>query len=291
MAFQIRKISNHGAGHPVVARLAMQTAELVKFAKISEAQRGEVMELYFHVLQPRLLKCHDLFERMKAARDEAVKVLENQQPDNRVREVPHVIGLKEEAETYLYEAKNFLRDTLNVLHIFFGDDFPKKLIEASSYYDAKNGQKSALVLWGEKYFGPDDKFTQGFVTEQSWIEDIIRLRNAIEHPGGSSGTMKIYNVEVGEGGLHPPTWERDNRARTDIYKDIETGLDNMLTLAEDLLIGCIVHRPMFSEIVFAQLPPEKRNPEAPQRIIVQLSEKLRATLPPPAPKSDPKPAS
>ena len=280
MPFEIRKISNYGTGHPVVARLAMQTSELIQWSDLNEADRGQVLELYFHVLKPRLLKCHEAYDRLCAARDEALKVLElPPQKDSRVRDVPHVIGLREEAEAFLYEAKNYLRDSLRVLSIFFGEEFPEKLVAASSYYDAKAGKKSALVDWSEKKFGPDDPFTKQFVGEQPWAEGIIRNRNAAEHPGGNSGTLFVHNIEVSDAGLIPPTWQRDDGPRTDLFKDIDVSLENLLTLAEDTLIGCIVHRSSFKEIQFVEIPVEQRNAQAPQRITVQLSEKLRAQFP------------
>ena len=72
MNFEIRKISNYGASHPVVARLMMQTGELIQFSNLPKEDKDKVQEFYFE-LHNRLLKCHDIYDRLMKATDEAVK--------------------------------------------------------------------------------------------------------------------------------------------------------------------------------------------------------------------------
>src|SRR5690242_14986229 len=102
MTFEIRKISNYGCSHPVVARLAMQTSELIQFSDLSKEDQGQVNELYFHTLKPRLLKCHEAHGRLVTARESTINEMKRSQSNPRVKEVPNIIGLKGEAETYLY---------------------------------------------------------------------------------------------------------------------------------------------------------------------------------------------
>jgi hypothetical protein len=271
MAFFIQKLSNYGTANPVVARLSVQSSELIRFSNLSKDEQENTLELYFHTLQPRLLKCHEAFARLIQAKEKTIAEIKPQS-DKRIQNIPSVVGLQGEVETYLYEAKNYLRDMLAVIKIFFGDVFN----EANAFYGAKAGQKSALVCWAEKKFGANDPFTEMLQTEQPWIEDIIRMRNAAEHPGGNSGTLFIRNFEVTSAGIAAPSWWRDERKRTDLFHDIEVGLDNMLTLAEDILVSCIHHRLAFPHIVFVQIPAAERLPDCPQRIRVQPSPELAA---------------
>ena len=53
-------------------------------------------------------------------------------------------------------------------------------------------------------------------------------------------------------------------------------LDNLLTLAEDLLVSCNVHRTKYKIIQYVQIPEDKRKPECPVRITVQLKEGIGA---------------
>ena len=130
-----------------------------------------------------------------------------------------------------------------------------------------------IVKWASEKFGEDDPFTRMLVTEHEWIEEVIRRRNAVEHPGGHSGTLYIQNFTRLEDGRYvTPTWNRDDGEPKGLYPDIEVILDNLLTLAEELLVSCNVHRSKHKIIQYAEIPEDKRNPECPKRLIVQLKE-------------------
>ena len=60
--------------------------------------------------------------------------------------------------------------------------FEYKCNEASYFYHAKGKGVSPLVKWASEKFGADDPFTRMLVAEHEWIEDVIRRRNAVEHP-------------------------------------------------------------------------------------------------------------
>jgi len=58
MSFEIRKISDVGTTHPVVARLGVQSSEIIRWLDVDEKSRGSILQLYVHALTPRLLRCH-----------------------------------------------------------------------------------------------------------------------------------------------------------------------------------------------------------------------------------------
>jgi hypothetical protein len=68
-----------------------------------------------------------------------------QQRDPRVRQIPHIIDLKGTAENFLYEAKNYLRDLLELLRIAYGC----KLKNASDF--AKDEGDSDVVSAGHLF--------------------------------------------------------------------------------------------------------------------------------------------
>lgn len=263
----MKKVSNYGSSHPVVARLILQTHDLLQWADLSKEERDLVIVLYDD-LKNRLLKCHEAFDRLVKALNITIEECEFQE-DGSSKYEPHVIGLEGEVETILYESKNYLRNLLGILRIYFDYECD----EASYFYDAKGKGASTLVKWASEKFGEDDPFTRMLVTEHEWIEDLIRSRNAIEHPGGHSGTLYIHNFTKLEGGRYlAPTWNRDDGEPKGLYQDIEVILDNLLTLAEDLLVSCNVHRAIHKIIQYIQIPEDERNPESPKRLTVQLME-------------------
>lgn len=140
MTFEFKKVSNYGTKHPVVARLKLQTHELLQWADLTKEQCVDVFEIYCGMAD-RLLKCHEAYERLLTARDKSVAALEPTS-DARAKTAPHVIGLRGEVETILYESKNFLRDVLGGLRVFFGTAFD----EASAFHNPKGGH-GKLVQW------------------------------------------------------------------------------------------------------------------------------------------------
>ncbi len=227
-----------------------------------------VVEVYDR-LKDRLLKCHEAFNRLCKALNKTIEECEFQK-DGSSKLAPYIMGLEGEVETILYEAKNYLRDLLRILKIYF--DY--ECNEAAYLYPKPKGKgTSRLVEWATGRFGKDDPFTKMLVTEQEWIEYVIRRRNAIEHPAGHSGTLHIHNFSQCEDGRYVlPTWNLDNNEPKGIYPDIEVVLENLLTLAEEFLVLCNMHRTKFEIIQYIEIPEDTRKPECPKRFAVQLKD-------------------
>jgi len=226
-------------------------------------------------MKNRLLKCHEAQGRLSAALNETLAA-NHLNPDGTLKSRPHLIGLENEVETILYEQKNFLRDLLHVVNIFFDAEFD----EASAFYDAKSGGDGKLTKWAKETFGGDDPFSEMLEYEQVWIGEVIRKRNAVEHPGGKSGTLHIVNFEQApDGRFIMPVWYRDDMQPTGIFPDLEVLLDNLLTLAEDVLVSCIVHKGKHGNMIaFGEIPEQERDKECPKRIRVVPGEAIRKLL-------------
>jgi hypothetical protein len=255
----IRHVSLYGTSHPVVARLLMQTRELLPWAGLPNKKQDLVYGIH-HELKNRLLKCHEGYARLVAAKK---RTLQTTQLD------PYLIGLESEAQTFVYDSKNYFRDLLGIINVFFGTKFDG----ASDFYDASGKGDGKLTRWASRRFGPTDPFAEMLRTEQGWIGELIRKRNAVEHVGGKSGTLTIENfTQRFDGRFMPPSWHRDNLSPTDLLADIEAAMDGMLTLAEDVLVACISKTTKWSNIKFVAIPEQDRKPDCPLRIIVQLLE-------------------
>jgi hypothetical protein len=275
--FEIRKILNEGVSHPVVARLGVQVGEVLDWAGLEKAKRDAVSGLYIHTLTWRLLQCHKCRDEIIQLMNESVSNLKNQSNAN-IREVPHVIGLEALVGQFLYEAKNYIRDLLQLFEIIYGCG----LKDASAFADMKNRGDGDFVSWTIEKFGNGNSLTEMARADQGWIGEIIRSRNALEHPGGLSGTLAIENIRVNptkSDTYISPTWHRTGKSESDILKDMDCNLDNLLTFGEDLLVE-VVRRAESSKMVsFYQIPVEERNPVCPVRIRVDLSPEVLAKVP------------
>lgn len=265
MVFEIKTVSNYGTRNIVVARLKIQIHDLVQWANLPTDRRKQVVAVYGELAE-RLIKCHEVYDRLLAAHNTALDEL-RPNPDPRIKSVPHLIDLSGEIKPFLYESKNFLRELLRVINIFFGTGF-----HTASVFCALAGKRNEnLVEWATKKFGTPDPFTTMLVTEQDWAGELIRKRNAVEHPGGRSGALDIENFKsMQDGGFVPPVWHRDREPPTEILHDLETYLDNLLTLAEDMLVSCIFHTTPDSIVQFVEIPEKDRASSCPVRLRIQL---------------------
>ena len=77
MVFQIKKVSDHGAANPIVARLTFQTHELIQFCSIKKDVKDKVVELYYNRIQrvySGYLNIHKFELLPEAERDSATPI-------------------------------------------------------------------------------------------------------------------------------------------------------------------------------------------------------------------------
>ncbi|MBU1317459.1 MAG: hypothetical protein KJ947_20275 [Alphaproteobacteria bacterium] len=275
--FVMQKIQNHGASNPIVARLCMQTMELVKMIKIPEDEQKRILMIYLDLHQ-KLLQCYEIQQRLQAA-DEATLSETEKHLTAGHRTVPFLVGLENESEAFLYAAKNYLRELVRVVNAIYGTGFP---INSSIFWDDKEAGNSDLVVWARKLFGDSSPHTRMLEEEDHWISELIRKRNAVEHPGGKSGTLLFENYTVRDGRLYGPNWRREGKSScpaSGVLQDIEVYLENLLTLAEDLLVEGVALNPVSELLVVQYIPPDQRNPAAPVRLRIGFNPQLVPPLP------------
>ena len=100
MSFEIRKMSNHGTQHPVVARLKVQTHELIQWADIPKERQPDVPEIF--LAWPTGSSAATKYMTVSPARSkrQSRKFVPALFPGQFVL---HLIGLRGEVETFLAE--------------------------------------------------------------------------------------------------------------------------------------------------------------------------------------------
>ncbi len=275
--FIFHKMSNHGASHPVVARLTMQTDDLLRAVDIGQKARDDIMQVYFG-LQNRLLHCYDLadkiFEARKRTLNEYVEQL--RQGNN---SIPFVIDLQMNAESFLLASKPYIRDLVKAINLLFGAKLP---VDAKVFWDKTGAGNSDIVKWATAEFGKDHPITKMFADDDGWIAEMIKKRNAVEHPEDKNGTLVIENYRFKNGRVLPPSWYRDgskNPNPSDIFADIATMRENMLTLGEDIVALALDHKGLSKVLRIVEIPVEKRDPKVPKRLQIGLSKEALAKFP------------
>jgi hypothetical protein len=270
MAFMSKKVSDHGTSNPIVARLSVQTSELIKFYPISKEQREEIFGVFNQKVQPRLLRCYELKENLLSELtkigDEFKKEGIHIQSSGRFITVPQVMGLSENCENYLYNAKSYLRDLTCIFEPLFGKKF-------------KAARYDKIYEWSKSKFGENDNLTAIIKQDHDmWIKKIVSMRNAVEHPGEHSDHLHIHNIEIApdpktkELKLVEPMWHLNNESRRPVLNDLESYVWNLLEFAEDILVLSFEKFDKNFPIVVVQIPENERDPECPVRLRMTLKE-------------------
>jgi hypothetical protein len=258
VSFVISKISERGTNHPVVARLHLQTGDLLQASRYSPEVKDEAKRIYFEAGW-RLLRCFDTWDELKRKQNELVA--EAGPFDNpEITHIPHLVGLDRIAEMFLYEAKNFLRDISRV----FEPLGAKKFTEAKAL-----GEKA--VGWAKRNFGDSDRLTNFLRESQSLVSRVIRMRNAVEHPGGTrAACLYIENFKLVGNAVQRPTWYLNGDAPLEVITDVGNLCEGMLIYAEELLALFIEkHLPDIIQIV--EIPELEQIHQIPKRLKVDMA--------------------
>jgi len=277
MAFKFRRLLDEGAGNPIVARLGIQAGELLKWSSLDKDKIDSINELYVFELVPRLINCERALQQIQSKlREDIQRVAENSKDNETSFEEPTVIGLQKHAEEFLYEAKNFLRELRKLLNLTYECSFE----DAGAFADLKNKGQSKVVAWAEKQFGTNDALVDGLRNQKGWIDELVKKRNAVEHPGGLSGSLEIHNAKLtnDKKRVIPPHWNRTGSDPTNLLDDMSGSVQRLLLLAEHLLAD-VVRRTLDSDKVeIYEIPEGRRDPKMPIRLKVSLTPELAKKL-------------
>lgn len=261
MQWTVTKVSDVGTSNPVLARLMLQTTDLLAATSYSKDQRDDLATIYYKELYPVLIECWKTRDALAADALKAIHASGQNKRDPRVFHLHAVEQLEQRAEHFLYQAKNYLRNTLRVWNWFYDTDFD----EASVYILNGKDPASKLEAWAVESFGADDQRTTLIRSEQQWAVPLIRMRNALEHPGRRSGTVYIENIKAEGNTLVWPTWRRNEESPSPMIGSMTNMLEGMLAMGEDILAVNI--RPQLSPMFdIYEIPEKDRDPKQPSRL-------------------------
>ena len=205
MPFAAAKILDHGTTNPIVARLLLQTTDIMQSCNTTRDVQDEILGLCMKSLAPGLLRCWDIRERYEAEFQWQIEAYKNQLPHAQMIQAPWITTLDQDCRNFLYEAKNFLRDLMQLFNLLYGTKFE----DASDYLPPKGKKPKTFVLsFAEQTFGPTDPRTIFLKKLAPDVDRIITYRNSVEHPKGRLGPLEIRNFELKDGKLIEPCWWR-----------------------------------------------------------------------------------
>jgi hypothetical protein len=137
-----------------------------------------------------------------------------------------------------------------------------------------------LIWYAETTFGPNDPKTERFKDMVETVERVVDYRNAVEHPEGHSGTLKIRNFRLDPNGkFSVPAWwiERDGTAGVEspIGADLVGIVENLLMLGEEMIVMWANNNLRFPQSsCVAWVPEERRDRYRPIQYVVRASAEL-----------------
>jgi hypothetical protein len=284
LPFVVAKMIDQGVNNPIVARLTLQNFELLQNCAVRKETAEKIQAIYLGELTPQLLRCSQIHEKLRA---DTEKLATSYKPPGKGAtsvELPQVMQLEEECRNYLYEAKNFLRDLLKVFNLLFGTSF-----EDGSEWTTGKKPRPSVIEYAETNFQNRPDHIRYLEQLPVCTEPFVRLRNAVEHPGGHNGDFVIRNFRFEPNGtLAVPDWRRDKGGTTEygpipIVDDMRIGVHNLLTLAEDILVMWAVDHAVAPDLMEMNVIPEaNRNPGCPVKYKMGIKNEVLAGLSPAA---------
>jgi hypothetical protein len=281
MLFEVKKQLEHGTKNPIVARLMLQTLELLGQSSLSKEKTDKIGEIFVSSLVKKLLRCWEIKDRLELERTKARASYKPPGRNEPAAHVPQIPKLEEECHNFLYETKNFLRDLVTVFNLLHDTKFK----EEASNWASPSGEPGLLMTHVAKTYGNDHINTRFIRQLPACIAPYVAMRNAVEHPKGHSGELKIDNIALGaDGKLVDAQWRREKDGKIvygplDVIQELSVGVNNLLVLAEDILVMVVqTHLAMPDATMIAAIPERARNPECPIKYRIGPNARLIAAI-------------
>ena len=281
MAFVVTKTSDHGTKNPIVARLSVQSRQLMDAFSLTKEKKKGIWSILHDKVQNQILACYDTWNEIAVREVQIVKKVEEEgietQSHGRVATIDTIERLEQSAHAFLYSAKSALRDAKSMICEFFVENRRKRR-------ELEDGNYGKLKDWAEGRFGGSDPITALIAEDLNlWIDEVFSKRNAVDHPGGSSGILRVSNFSAVQdpetknwkGVL--PTWARNQDQPSSITRDMLITIENTLCFSEDILVQCLLKSGSMVPVVFYEISEEDRDPDCPIRLCVTIDrEKLES---------------
>jgi hypothetical protein len=220
----------------LVARTVMQAKTLLESVVFAgDISSDEILSECFQLFK-KLATCNSIHHRLVALfiekMGEVPEALAASQGGQFIGDIPQVPHLEEEARAFFLTTHKALRRLSRLTDLFF----PTK---------PRNQNFTQLCDWLFQNRGEGNELYKMLQADLGWIVGMWEIRNAIEHPNGTTYDFEVRNIEVAPGDkFYPPRWKFVTPGKrqdhyTDLLQDMEACLHNLLSFAEELLVLCV----------------------------------------------------
>lgn len=283
--YAITPLSKHNSSDEIVARIYVQTINIMKSFIFDEDDaktddmRNRIYKIMCVDVMSRMHGCREVSEDVNSEISRLKSKFSSEMSkcnDNSVV-LPSVSGLRGKSEEFLYQTKNVLRDLSLLFDVFFDKKFDNGIYkEMQNFCNSKFEEQDSLTAYIKQ-------------NRDFWIDEVIYMRNAVEHPGGKSGSgfLNIANFMLtSKSQLEDPCWERSNIQKTPPFDELDASIktvigsdmqlivNNLLEFSENLLMMLVKKKWIHIPFDFCEIPKEKRDPTCPIRFEIVFNPPL-----------------
>lgn len=267
-------VSDVGSSHPAVARVLLQSTEMLKAALFREPIDKEEITVQLHSCKEALVACDLIAKRVTFRTEAIISEVSNigVSTDNRGRGLnpfPQVVDLETDCATFLIQANRAIKLICEFAQLFFSFDRP------DSNFDHLGNRLATAV-------GEDTGITKFVRANAGGVRYLVDLRNYHEHPKKKIRTA-IENFRVlPDRRIQVPSWRIigiDGYEPNSISDEMSAAVGFLLDIAESMFINLVLHHvsPKFPYIIEG-VPEESINEKCPIRYRLSLDvSKLKFT--------------
>ena len=121
------------------------------------------------------------------------------------------------------------------------------------------------------------KFVTSVARALPFVEKIVQMRNAVDHPKTEPGAPMVYKnfdfgqTPSGELVLVDPTWGLTGEPLRPMLQDFDQIIETIITLGEQILVNLFDKFKMAPMLVIDEIPIERRDPAKPTRLYVTIA--------------------
>ena len=280
-AHTYEKIALLGSASPYVARIFLQFKRIIDQVFSEDSIKPKLLERIWS-LNEQLLLCAqfelNIRKQLDGVMHKCDSIIEQNKASRAIPPLAKVENLENDAKSFLLAGKLFLIDCFKLISLF--TDLPLGARD-ESHFDKH-------IKWLEQNRPDLNKLSLTLGNDLYWIRRLSECRNAIEHPGAGQSLM-IENTKLHPGNKFSlPTWSYDltnkinvRESSIPIHQELDTYLNNMLHLLEDILLLCISERlPESGMLSIYQFAEADIKPSCPIKYYAGLSADFYSKLKP-----------
>lgn len=235
-----QKVYSIGAENSFVARTIIQAKEILDTLILRDELDKQIIIDHVWDCSKLLFLCeishHSIYSQTMKLMHKCDAIVSQGKRGSHISSLPQVKNLAQHVVTFLGDAKRFLEKSHELLCIFYGA--PKRGANFEKYRNwmASNESSKAEVV---------DLLEQ----DKDWIRLIAWSRNALDiNHSKPQFKIEIENFKIQAGNKFSiPRWKYDFSGKegevqndfSDIIKDMDIHLSNMLTFFEELFVLCV----------------------------------------------------